>query len=153
MSTDKGQKSFWDIVDLLDWKEENSGIEVVEPAVTYLAKQSDDFIFSFDEQLHQHLYDIDGIRLGEMFMNVNDGYLSPDGFLYSKCLIVAEGEEYYSAIKNGEEIPEDDTWLDGFEDLLYIAQKAWDRKHPNLRYPYILDINVNGETGSNERMW
>ena len=153
MSNDNGQKSFWDIIDLLDWQEENSFIEVIEPAVAYLSKQSDDAIFLFDEQLHRHLYDIDGIRLGEMYMNANNGYLSPDGFLYCKCLIVAEGEEYYSAIKNGEGIPEDDIWLDEFEDLLYVAQKSWDRKHPKLRYPYIPDMNINGETGSNEHMW
>jgi len=147
MAENSGEKTFWEIIDLFDWEDEES---TLEPAIEYLSKQDDESIFSFDEQLAQYLYDLDGIRLGELFMKANDNYLSPDMFLYCRCMMVAQGEKYYNAIKNGSS-PTEDFWEMDFEDLLYLASEAWERKHPGLEYPYI--GSGVGETGMNEDKW
>ena len=47
-------KEFWKIIKLLDWKHEGDDDKVTAPAVDYLSKQSDDFIFRFDEQMAEY---------------------------------------------------------------------------------------------------
>ena len=142
-------KEFWEIIKLLDWKYEGDDDKVTAPAVDYLSKQGDDFIFRFDEQMAEYLYAIDGKQWAESYIE-GAGYFSDDGFLYCRCVAIANGEEYYNSVKDGR------TELNGdleFESLLYIPSTAWAKKHNSQPddYPYLTKTSY--ETGSNSALW
>ena len=144
------EKSFWEIIDLLDWQYEGDNDKVTAPVVKYLSEQSDDFIFAFNEQMAEYLYEIDSKVLAKSYMKGAGEIFSDDGFLYSRCAVVVNGENYYNSVKNSE------TELNGdleFEPLLSVAYYAWAKKHncETDGYPYLTKTSY--ETGSNEELW
>jgi hypothetical protein len=146
----KKQLTFWEIIGLLAWKYEGNDEKVVKPAIKYLSKQDDEFIFAFEEQIAEYLYAIDGRKWAESFKKANDGIFSDDGFLYCRCVAVINGEEYYNAILNGS------IELNGdleFESILSVPHLAWAKKHKKEQddYPYFTETCY--ETGSNEELW
>ena len=146
----KNEKTFWEVMDLLNWKKEGNDEKVIAPVVKYLSKQSDDFIFAFEEQMAEYLYAIDSKKLAEDYTKGADGFFSDDGFLYSRCVAIVNGEKYYNAIKNGE------MELNGdleFESILYVSQAAWAKKHKCKQedFPYISKTSY--ESGSNKDLW
>ncbi len=70
-----------------------------------------------------------------------------DWFLYTRCVVVANGRDYYyKIINNPKEMPKD---LE-FESLLYIAHDAYEKKN-NKEFIYISKYNF--ETFSNKDNW
>ena len=150
MAKGSKEKSFWEIIGLLDWNHEGDDEKVIKPVIKYLSKQSDEFIFSFEEKMAEYLYAIDGKKWAESFRKGADGIYSDDGFLYSRCVAIINGEEYYNSIVSGEKE------LDGdleFESILYVPCNAWAKKHncQSDDYPYLTKTSY--ESGSNENMW
>lgn len=124
------ENEFWDIVGMLNWDETGDDDAVVEPVVNYLSNQSDEDIFQFDELLAQKLHALDtkahAKEIGEGAYINDDQYFSVDSFLYSRCVVVANGKELFEhALNNPSEFPKDME----FEAILYVAQDAYERKN------------------------
>jgi hypothetical protein len=73
-----------------------------------------------------------------------------DGFLYSRCVAIINGKQYYDDIRNGRIT---DIWKNEFEAILYVAREAWARKYgkSSADFPHISPLNY--ETGSNTDGW
>ena len=144
------EKSFWEIMGILDWKHAGDDDRVIKPAVTYLSKQNDDFIFRFEEQMAEYLFAIDGRKWADSYRKGAGGFFSDDGFLYCRCVAIVNGEEFYHSVLNTADE------LNGgleFESILYVPRIAWAKKHKCQvdEYPYITKTSY--ESGSNEEMW
>ncbi len=142
-------KFFWDIMELCDWKYEGDDDKVLMPVIKYLARQEDDIIFQFDDMMSELLYHLDTKKLMQQCEKVS-GYSSSDGFLYSRCVALINGPEYYEKVMSGKE---KGVWDMEFESVLYVPQKAWEVKHKAEvgEYPHIAPLSY--ETGSNAKGW
>lgn len=150
------EQEFWAVISLLDWSETGDDDAVMEAAVDYLSKKSDEDITQFYEILARLLYDIDGLawaeNIGGNSAIAGDPYYSPDGFLYARCCAVANGEaSYYEIKKDPHMMPKNME----FESLLYLADLAWQRKHGDLQdfEEFFCEPEYNFETFSNEEQW
>jgi len=143
-------KTFWEILEMLDWEHEGNDEDVIEPVVNYLSQQSDDFIFSFDEKIAEYLYAIDGRKWAEQCQKAWNGVFSDDGFLYCRCVAIVNGEDTYNSILAGKGELNGDL---EFESILYTPHAAWARKHKceESDYPYLTTTSY--ETGSNNNLW
>lgn len=142
---------FWSIIGMLNWDESGDDEAVVEPVVNYLSKKSDDEIFQFEELLAQKLFALDtkahAKEIGEDAYVTDEEYFSVDGFLYSRCVVVANGEEFFQHIlKNPKEFPKDME----FEAILYVAQEAYEQKNDS-EWQYVSPTNY--ETYKNVSGW
>ena len=120
---------FWSIIGMLDWDESGDDEAVIEPVVNYLSKVSIEEIYQFEELLSQKLHALDtkahAKEIGEDAYIDENKYFSPDAFLYSRCVIVANGEEIFDhVLNNPSDFPKDME----FEAILYVAQEAYERK-------------------------
>lgn len=140
---------FWNTMELCDWDNEGDDGKVLKPVIEYLSTQSDDTIFEFDNLMSELLYNLDTKNLMEACKKVNS-YTSGDSFLYSRCVALINGHDYYEKVKNGKK---KDLWDMEFEALLYVPQEAWALKHqcPVEHYPHLSPFCF--ETGSNKKMW
>lgn len=136
---------FWNVMKLCDWKYEGDDDKVLLPVIKYLSRQKDEMIFQFDDIMSELLYNLDTKKLRKQCSQVS-GYQSSDGFLYSRCVALINGPEYYEKVKAGKE---KGIWDMEFESLLYVPQKAWKLRHYNEddEYPHIAPLSY--ETGSN----
>ena len=76
-----------------------------------------------------------------------EGYLSVDDFLYTRCAVVVNGKDFYqNVLNNPSEMPKDLT----FEPLLYVALNAYKRKTGN---EFMFIPVHNYETYSNKEGW
>ena len=145
--------TFWDLIDLLDWRHDGDDDRVVKPLVDRLASLPDAEIGEFHEVLAGKLYALDGrawaresgsdIWLGEP----ND--LSVDGFLYARSAVVARGRAAYEAIVADPALMPKNA---AFETLLYVAAAAYERK-TGLERDDLDDTDVSYETFSNDAGW
>ena len=79
--------------------------------------------------------------------NDPEGYFSDDEFLYARCCVVANGKEaYQSVLSDPSNFPTDLA----FEDLLYVAANAYERKTGKR---FLSTPAFNFETGSNKQGW
>lgn len=150
------EQEFWTVISMLDWSETGDDDAVVEPAVEYLSQKSDEDICQFYEILSKALFDIDGLawaeNMGDAPIIDGDPYYSPDGFLYARCCVVANGEATYNDVKeNPSNMPKDME----FEALLYLCDSAWERKHgEEADYEeFFYEPEYNFESFSNEDLW
>ncbi|SOC15756.1 uncharacterized protein DUF4240 [Ureibacillus xyleni] len=149
MSMDENE--FWKIIDLFEWKHTGNDKKVLKKAIRYLSKKSDEDIFTFDDILSKMLYDLDGKEyaknIGEDSYVDEETYFSVDGFLYSRCVVVANGKEfYYEVLNNPQSMPKDME----FESLLYLASEAFEMTHDE-EYDYVPKFDY--ETYSNQTQW
>ncbi len=112
---------------------------------------SDDDIFQFEELLAQKLYALDtkahAKEIGEDAYINDDEYFSPDGFLYSRCVVVSNGKELFDHIlQNPKEFPKDME----FEAILYVAQEAYEHKNKK-EWEYVSPTDY--ETYKNKSGW
>lgn len=150
------EQEFWAIIAMLDWNETGDDDAVIDPAVDYLSGKVDDEICQFYEILAMLLYEIDGLVWAENMGNApiidGDPYYSPDGFLYARCCVIANGENFYNDVKeNPNHMPRDME----FEALLHLADAAWERKHggdPDYE-EFFCETEYSMETFSNEEQW
>lgn len=143
------EKSFWEVMDLLDWTYEGDDNKVIAPIIKYLSEQSDAYIFNFHENMASYLYDIDGKAWAKSYKK-GAGVYSDDGFLYCRCVAIVNGEEYYNSVKNS---PSELNGALEFESILYVPQIAWAKKHNETEenYPYLTKVSF--ESGSNRSIW
>lgn len=140
---------FWDAIALLDWSKEDDDEKVVEPLVSFLADSPIPYIYRFSDILAEKLWHLDTYAHAKVFLDdpEEEGFLSVDDFLYTRCAVVANGQEYYEKILNNPQLmPSDLT----FEPLLYIALKAYKRKTGKNFTPVYA---FNYETYSNKKGW
>mgnify|MGYP000710592592 CR=1 FL=1 len=144
------EREFWKIIGMLKWDDVEDDEAVVEPVVKYLVKKSNEEIFQFEEFLAQKLYALDtkahAIEIGEDAYVNDDEYFSVDSFLYSRCVVVANGKELFDRILNNpSDFPKDME----FEAVLYVAQEAYESKN-DKEWNYVSPTdyetykNVNG---------
>lgn len=143
-------RTFWSLIDRLDWRHEGDDDRVLAPVVKALASVSLAEIEAFEDSLAQKLYSLDGRAWARQ---IGSGWwggeppVSVDDFLYSRCAVVASGKEFYEAVLvDPKQMPTDVE----FEALLRIAQTAWKAKtgeEPTFT------TSVSYETFSNEAGW
>ena len=142
---------FWNIMKLCDWSTEGDGDDdkILKPVVDFLANVEDEKIFEFDSLMTELLYDLDTKKLAEKCKK-EDPYMCDDSFLYSRCVALINGENYYKKVKTGQITK---LWTMEFESIIYVPSKAWSLKHKTdeNEYPYFNKLSY--ETGSNTAKW
>lgn len=145
------ENEFWKIIDMFDWDHEGDDETVLEEAVNYLSKSSNEDIFAFEDILSKLLYDLDGIEyaknIGEYAYVDEEEFFSVDNFLYARCVVVANGRNfYYEVLQSPEEMPQDIE----FESLLGVAREAYEQKNDE-EFDYMPKFDY--ETYSNKGKW
>lgn len=140
---------FWNTMELCDWSREGDDTKVLEPVIRYLAQREDREIALFDDQMSELLYGLDTKKLADQCEQAEPG-MSDDSFLYSRCVALINGPEYYEQARLGKR---KEIWTMEFESLLYVPARAWAMKHsaPEEEYPHIPPLSY--ETGSNQEQW
>ncbi len=143
------EQFFSSIMDICDWDKQGNDDDVLKPLIEYLSQQSDDEIFSFDDIMSELLYALDTKNNFKTACKYYDH--SDDTFLYSRCVALVNGEEYYNKVKLGK--IKKRVWTSEFECILYVPGSAWAKKHNKSydEYPHITAVSY--ETGSNVDEW
>lgn len=143
------QQFFWQTIELCDWSFEGDDDMVLKPVIEYLSKKDDNIIFLFDDIMSELLYNLDTRKLSEQAEKVS-GYTSDDLFLYSRCVALINGPQYYEKAKKGKQ---KDMWDMEFEALIYVPSSAWALKHKQSPDEYPHSAPLSFETGSNKEGW
>src|SRR5262245_2476082 len=145
------QSEFWRLIGKIDQGALRDGDEqgAVNPLVAALAECNEAEIEEFENILAQCLYDLDGQSYAD---HAGSSGQSGDGFLYSRCFVVAQGKEHYDSVKaDSTKMPKSlDQWC---ESLLYVAQHAWASATGNEAEAWDYHAPVSYETGSNKANW
>jgi hypothetical protein len=144
---------FWSLIDKFDWKRAGDDDRVVKPAITALAKMSEGDISEFQSILASKLYALDGRawarQCGEFIWWGEPDSLSVDGFLYARCVVVANGKGLFDAVlADPKQMPADME----FEKLLYVARAALKMK-TGQQDAEPAEPTVSFETFSNRDGW
>jgi hypothetical protein len=125
------ENTFWGIVELFDWDKTGDDDAVLEPACQALSALEDCEIFEFEDILAEKLYALDtrahcrACYAGELDPDDGDDYISADGFLYARCVVVANGRDFYaSVVADPASMPQGME----FESLLSLPAAAFERK-------------------------
>ena len=142
--------TFWRLIGMLDWDQTGDDDGVAEPVIAALASLDADEIHAFQNMLAAHLWELDGRawakQSGDGIWWGNDS-LSSDGFLYARCVVVANGKAFHEAVRlDPAKMPKEME----FESLLYLAPKAFERKTGRQ---YDRPTDVSFETYSNTGGW
>ena len=140
---------FWTTMELCNWEEEGDDEKVLKPVITYLSEQDDEIIFEFEDLMTELLYHLDTKKLAKQCKKV-DPEMCDDTFLYSRCVALINGPEYYEKVIKGKERG---LWSMEFESLLYVPEDAWVLKHQCSEDKYPHDSPLSFETGSNTEGW
>lgn len=136
------------IMNKCNWKKQGHDEKILAPLIKFLSEQNDDEIFLFDDIMQELLYKLDTRK---NFKRASKYYKhSDDTFLYSRCVALINGEEYYKNVKSGKI---KDVWTMEFEAILYVPMKAWAMKHNTSDddYPHLSPLSC--ETRSNKDEW
>lgn len=141
---------FWMLIGMLDWSKAGNALQVIEPVIIELVKKNKSDIIKFEEILAQKLYDLDtnphAKQIGIEGFKKNK-YFSGDWFLYSRCVVVANGKDLYNnVLMNPKKFPKNSE----FESLLSIGREAYQRK-TGMEYNEITKVSY--ETYSNKAGW
>lgn len=145
------EAAFWALISLFNWGASGDDEAVIKPVVDSLSKLNTEEIYAFEDILTEKLHALDEKKYAKeigKYAYVNDEqYFSVDGFLYSRCVVVANGKEFYEQIlKSPVDFPKD---MD-FEALLAIAPKAYEKK-TGKEWEYVSKLSY--ETYSNKSGW
>lgn len=125
------ESTFWEVIALFDWDKLGDDDAVMEPAIRALVLMDHEAIFKFSDILSEKLYALDtrehcrACYAGELDPDDGDDYISPDDFLYSRCVVVANGRHFYATVVD------DPTKMPQgleFEALLSLPYNAFERK-------------------------
>jgi hypothetical protein len=100
------ERTFWQIISLLDWDKTGDDDSVLAPAIAALAGMDREAIFQFDHMLAEKLHALDtrahckACYTGELDPDNGDDYISADDFLYRRCVVVANGSNFYRSVVN-----------------------------------------------------
>lgn len=144
---------FWDVIARVDRSQGGGFDRAMHRAVEHLASMPVDEIRAFADLLAVKLHALDtrehcrAIYRGQADPDDGDAYISADGFLYSRCAVVARGRALHDEVLVR---PEAAPIGEEFEDLLYLASAAhrartgeeWDHVSP-----------VSSESFSNSAGW
>lgn len=135
-------------MDICDWDKTGDDDAVLEPLTEYLSQQSDAEIFAFDDIMSELLYALDTRKNFDTACKYYDH--SDDTFLYSRCVALVNGADYYEKVRQGR-IKR--IWKMEFESILSVPEDAWAKKHNKdvNEYPHLSAISY--ETGSNADGW
>ena len=142
------EEEFWSLIAQLNWSAPEDNDQVIESLVTTLSGMPIAKIYQFHDILSEKLWLLDTqIYADAMMRDEPNDYFSDDEFLYARCCVVANGQEYFqNTLVNPCQFPTDQT----FEDLLYVAGIAYERKTGKK----FLSVSAyNFETGSNKKGW
>ncbi|MFN7120343.1 MAG: DUF4240 domain-containing protein [Saprospiraceae bacterium] len=141
------EADFWQIINKIDWSQKTTETQL-QSAVQALAQMPVTSIYLFADKLSEKLYQLDTRAHGDAYVvNEDDDYLSVDDFLYVRCAIVAEGQQYYENILQH---PAELNNEISFEPLLHLADDAYKLK-TGKEMNYIPAYNY--ETYSNKEAW
>ncbi len=145
------EQEFWRIISLFDWANSGDDEAVILPVIKELELKEVEEIYSFENILASKLSALDSKVFAKKrflyFFLIDDTQLSADDFLYSRCVVVANGKEFFeSVLENPSLFPRE---LE-FEALLYISMLAYINK-TGKQWEYSSPINY--ETFSNEEGW
>jgi hypothetical protein len=122
---------FWEVISLFNWDKTGDDDAVLRPAVKALASMTVPDIEQFADLLAERLHALDTREharfayLGEADPDDGDDYISADDFLYVRCVVVANGREFYQrALSDPSLMPRQ---LE-FESLLSLADMAYEEK-------------------------
>ncbi|MCA8953560.1 MAG: DUF4240 domain-containing protein [Planctomycetes bacterium] len=120
---------FWQLIAQLDWAKLGDDEAVCAPVVVALAARPEAAIHGFEEILAQKLFALDteahARQTGENAYVGPEEYFSVDAFLYARCCVVANGQEFYERVRRDPtQMPAD---VD-FEALLGIAGAAFEAR-------------------------
>lgn len=117
---------FWNHVKFVVWqKAEEACVFDVKPLIDVLAKKEEEEMYTFYHEMQELLVLLER----ESFMDSYEkqqGYFSPDGFLYARCALLVKGIDSFLAVLE-ERVKE--TWEDECEELLYVCSTAWEKKY------------------------
>ncbi len=147
------EEIFWDIIELFDWDKTGDDDDVLEPACQALTKQDNEAIFKFDDILSEKLHALDtrehcrACYAGELDPDDGDDYISADDFLYSRCVVVANGRELYaSVLADPTAMPQNME----FEALLSLPDSAFEQK-TGMSYEHVTSVSY--ESFQNTSGW
>ena len=147
------EDTFWEVISFLDWDKTGDDDTVIEPACKALAAMNVDAIYTFDDVLSERLHALDtrehcrACYAGELDPDDGDDYISPDDFLYCRCVVVANGREFYAAVlADPTRMPQD---LE-FEALLSLPESAFERK-TGKSYDHVASVSY--ESFQNAAGW
>jgi hypothetical protein len=147
------ESTFWDIIGLFDWDRTGDDDAVLEPALRALAALDQDAIFTFDNILSEKLHALDtrehcrACYAGELDPDDGDDYVSADDFLYARCVVVANGRDFYaSVLADAAKMPQDME----FESLLSLPASAYERK-TGKEYEHVTPVSY--ESFQNSAGW
>ena len=141
---------FWEIISLLDWSQAGNDEAVIAPAVEKLVSMPIHYVYGFEDLLSEKLFELDARKFAEQIGEDSyspGNFFSVDNFLYVRCCVVANGQEYYAQVLEEPSLMPKDL---AFEPLLYIAAQAYRRK-TGKPFNYLPAFNY--ETFSNEEGW
>ncbi len=137
-------RSFWAVMELCDWTYEGDDDKVLRPVIQYLAQQEDGKIFQFDDLMSELLYGLDTKKLAAQCEEA-EPLMSDDSFLYSRCVALINGPDYYEKARQG---MAKEIWSMEFEALLYVPARAWALKHKMREEDYPHTAPLSDETGN-----
>lgn len=142
------EADFWAIIDSFDWSQPEDDQAVLKPAIDKLATMPIANIHQFQDILSEKLWLLDTKLHAQVFIDEHPkGRLSADDFLYVRCAVVAEGQQYFAdVLQHPEKMPREIV----FEALLFLAAEAYEAK---IQKPFIHSPKYNYETYSNEEGW
>jgi Protein of unknown function (DUF4240) len=145
------EETFWNIIARFDWNRTGDDDAVIEPAVNDLSAMADDAIREFEDILAAKLNALDTVAharaIGNRAYRGPRAPFSPDWFLYVRCCVVANGQEFYAdVLADPERMPQDME----FEAILYVAERAYERK-TGKTFDHV--SNISYETFSNRSGW
>jgi predicted DNA-binding WGR domain protein len=150
---EKSKIIFWEAIGKsnkyknLNWKEYDM-VEHIESLTTYLAKSGKEKLILFEKELLKKLNQLYTAEIAELsiileceFSNNNgmvefDDYLSDDSFIYFRCWLLLQGEDFfYKVCKdiNAYIYDKNDSILSDYwgEGLLSVADQAYSIEHEN----------------------
>ncbi|WEH12508.1 DUF4240 domain-containing protein [Streptomyces sp. VNUA24] len=120
---------FWAIIASFDWDQTGDDKAVLAPASHALQRLAPEEIVAFEDLLASKLFALDTREharwcyRGEADPDNGDHYISADDFLYARCVVVANGREFYEEVlTDPSRFP---TGME-FESLLYLAGNAYE---------------------------
>lgn len=144
-------KEFWAIIACFNWADAENDEAVIEKAVRILAAKPVRHIYEFQDILSLKLYALDTLKhaenTGENAWQGKDFDFSADEFLYARCCVVANGQDFYEKVlQNPKLMPQDLS----FESLLTLAHQAYKHK-TGKQFRYVPTHNI--ETFANKKGW
>ncbi|MFF9076997.1 DUF4240 domain-containing protein [Streptomyces sp. NPDC014646] len=144
---------FWALIASFDWERAGDDDAVLAPASRVLQELPPQEVVAFEDLLATKLYALDTREharwcyQGEADPDNGDDCISADDFLYARCVVVANGRDFYEGVlADPSRFP---TGME-FESLLYLASNAYEARTGD---PHDQLTSVSWESFSNTDGW